>query len=191
MSLRGTSKWMACNCCRKWVEWGGGVGAAIGYLALAFMHNGLMGREIKQKYLWKFEYHKSPLCKVASGGGGGTFFGAPWCICFFCKYRDKKCTPGAIRQWMRGGWLVSWYVRLNFNTNWYWMKLSFCGIYKAYTKYSCHKWAILSLFWVIIAIFFMGWKVLTLQKLILKSMVEEKMINHYMRRQILIPEGIV
>ena len=44
---------------------------------------------------------------------------------FFCKYCDKKCTPGAIHQWMRGGWLVSWYVRLNFNTNWYWMKLSF------------------------------------------------------------------
>jgi hypothetical protein len=102
---------------------------------------------------------------------------------FFCKYCDKKCTPGAIHQWMRGGWLVSWYVRLNFNTNWYWMKLSFCGIYTAYTKYSCHKWAILSLFWVIIAIFFMGWKELTLQKLILKSMVEEKMINHYKRRQ--------
>jgi len=24
---------------------------------------------------------------------------------FFCKYRDKKCTPGANRQWMCGGWL--------------------------------------------------------------------------------------
>ncbi len=50
----------------------------------------------------KSEYHKSPLCKVACGGEGGAFLARLGVFAFFCKYRDKKCTPGAIHHWLCG-----------------------------------------------------------------------------------------
>ena len=55
-----------------------------------------------KKSIYNGWQQKDALLQREATGGKCAFHMSPWCNCFFCNYRDKKCNPGANHHWMRG-----------------------------------------------------------------------------------------